>query len=151
MAAMQPEFQDEEPVNVFDFWEGANFKLKIKTVAGYWNYDSSEFDRVSALSADDDELETIYGQQHSLEAFTAPSEFKTYDELEARKNVVLGAAPAVSRAQEEEEYEPAPVSGGFNDSDITPKSSFRQKMESSSSTADEDDDALSYFARLAED
>ncbi len=151
MAAMQPEFQDEEPVNVFDFWEGANFKLKIKTVAGYWNYDSSEFDRVSALSADDDELETIYGQQHSLEAFTAPSEFKTYDELESRKNVVLGAAPAVSRAQEEEEYEPAPVSGGFNDSDITPKSSFRQKMESSSSTADEDDDALSYFARLAED
>ena len=71
LAAMQPEFQDETPVNVFDLWEGANFKLKIKKVAGYWNYDSSEFDSVSALSADDDDLETIWKTEYSLEAFTA--------------------------------------------------------------------------------
>ena len=142
MAAMQPEFQDETPVNVFDFWEGANFKLKIKTVAGYWNYDSSEFDSPSALSADDDELETIYGQQHSLEAFTSDSEFKSYDALEDRLNSVLGlgkpkAAPAPTF--EDEEYEPAPVSSStadFNAPDITPSSN-------------DDDDALSYFAKLA--
>ena len=145
LGAMQPEFQDETPVNVFDFWEGANFKLKIKTVAGYWNYDSSEFDSPSALSADDDELETIYGQQHSLEAFTADSEFKSYDALEDRLNSVLGlgkpkAAPAPTF--EDEEYEPAPVSSStastadFNAPDITPSSN-------------DDDDALSYFAKLA--
>jgi hypothetical protein len=154
-AAMEPEFQDETPVNVFDFWEGANFKLKIKTVAGYWNYDSSEFDRPAALSEDDSKLEEIYENQYSLEAFTAPSEFKTYDELENRKDVVLGVAPAIRQAQQEEEYEPAPMGGGFNDSDITPKSSFRQRMEGGSSSQPsapaDDDDALSYFARLAEE
>jgi hypothetical protein len=141
LAAMQPEFQDETPVNVFDFWEGANFKLKIKTVAGYWNYDSSEFDSPSALSADDDELETIYGQQHSLEAFTADSEFKSYDALEDRLNSVLGLRKAAAPAPtfEDEEYEPAPVSSStadFNAPDITPSSN-------------DDDDALSYFAKLA--
>jgi hypothetical protein len=137
LAAMQPEFQDETPVNVFDFWEGANFKLKIKTVAGYWNYDSSEFDSPSALSADDDELETIYGQQYSLEAFTAPSEFKSYDALEDRLNTVLGIGkPKASAAPtfEDEEYDPAPVSAA-------PARQAEPEVE--------DDDALSYFARLA--
>ena len=145
LAAMQPEFQDEEPVNVFDFWEGANFKLKIKTVAGFWNYDSSEFDRPAAISADDEEMEATWKKQYSLEAFTAPDQFKTYEALEDRLNMVLGNAPARTAAPvvEEEEYDPAPVAtsggiggaGGFNDADITPSSN--------------DDDALSYFAKLA--
>jgi hypothetical protein len=141
LAAMQPEFQDETPTNVFDFWEGANFKLKIKTVAGYWNYDSAEFDSPSALSADDDELETIYSKQYSLESFTNASEFKSYDALEDRLNNVLGlrkssAAPSF----ESEEYDPAPVSSStadFNAPDITPSSN------------DDDDTSLSYFAKLA--
>ena len=135
LAAMQPEFQDETPVNVFDFWEGANFKLKIKTVAGYWNYDSAEFDSPSALSADDDELETIYSQQHSLEAFTNASEFKSYDALEDRLNNVLGLRKAAAAPSfESEEYEPAPVS----------TAPARQ-----ADPVVEDDDALSYFAKLA--
>ena len=135
LAAMQPEFQDETPVNVFDFWEGANFKLKIKTVAGYWNYDSAEFDSPSALSADDDELETIYSQQHSLEAFTTASEFKSYDALEDRLNNVLGLRKAAAAPSfESEEYEPAPVS----------TAPARQ-----ADPVVEDDDALSYFAKLA--
>ena len=82
LAAMQPEFQDETPVNVFDLWEGANFKLKIKKVAGFWNYDSSEFDSISALSADDTELEATWKSEHSLEAFTAADQFKSYEDLE---------------------------------------------------------------------
>ena len=149
MASMQPEFQDEKPVNVFDFWEGANFALKIKQVGGFWNYDSSLFQAPTALSADDAELEHIYNSMHSLSAFTADSEFKSYDDLETRLGAALGAPKTVQRAQEEEEYEPvayeAPArreTGGFNDSDITPKAS---------SSVDDDDDALSYFARLAED
>ena len=150
IAAMQPEFQDETPVNVFDFWEGANFKLKIKTVAGYWNYDSSEFDSVSALSADDDELEAIWKQQHSLEAFTAADQFKTYEELENRLNLVLGMSQPAARRVDPETYEDE--SEGFNAPDITPSapSAFREKMSSPAPVVD-DDDALSYFAKLAEE
>ncbi|CAF34264.1 ssDNA binding protein [Synechococcus phage S-PM2] len=141
LAAMQPEFQDETPVNVFDFWEGANFKLKIKTVAGYWNYDSSEFDSPSALSADDEDLETIWKQQHSLEAFVVPSEFKSYEEIETRMNSVLGlSAPTRSASPvfDDDEYEPAPIS---NKAPVT--------ASVAASSDPDDDDALSYFARLA--
>ena len=157
LAAMQPEFQDETPVNVFDLWEGANFKLKIKKVAGYWNYDSSEFDSVSALSADDDELEATWKSEHSLEAFTAKDQFKSYEDLERRLNLVLGigSRPAARPSVDDEEYEPVAATGGFNDADITPQSSFRQQMSTPSPVKEEavvdDDDALSYFARLAEE
>ena len=91
LAAMQPEFDDETPVNPFDLWEGANFKLKIRTVAGYWNYDASEFAAPTALSADDDEMEQLWKQAHSLEAFTAADQFKSYDEIESAW--VLCSAP----------------------------------------------------------
>jgi hypothetical protein len=148
LAAMQPEFQDEDPVNVFDLWEGANFKLKIKKVAGYWNYDSSEFDSVSALSADDDELEGIWKQEYSLEAFTNKDQFKSYEDLERRLNLVLGitqrtAVPSV----DDEEYEPVAA---------PEPSSFRSRVSAAPSPVKEeavvdDDDALSYFARLAEE
>jgi len=141
MAAMQPEFQDETPVNPFDLWEGANFKLKIKTVAGYWNYDSSEFDRVAALSADDDELEATWKQAYSLEEYTSDSQFKGYEELDTRLNAVLNVAPRVAAVQQEEEFDPIPTS-------TIETSSFREKMSASTS---DDDDALSYFAALAND
>ena len=148
LAAMQPEFQDETPTNVFDLWEGANFKLKIKKVAGYWNYDSSEFDSVSALSADDDQLEGIWKQENSLEAFTHKDQFKSYEDLERRLNMVLGitqrtAVPTV----DSEEYEPVVSTGGFNDPDITASAPSPVKQEA----VVDDDDALSYFARLAEE
>jgi hypothetical protein len=141
LAAMQPEFQDETPVNVFDFWEGANFKIKIKTVGGYWNYDASEFSSPAVLSSDDDEMEAIWKQAYSLEAFVAPSEFKSYDDLETRMNSVLGAAPATRQVQQEEYQDPAPVATSTQQRDVD-LPSFK---------SDEDDDALSYFARLAEE
>ena len=135
-------------MNVFDLWEGANFKLKIKKVAGYWNYDSSEFDSVSALSADDDDLETIWKSEHSLEAFTNKDQFKSYEDLERRLNMVLGitqrtAVPSV----DDEEYEPVAA---------PEPSSFRSRVSAAPSPVKEeavvdDDDALSYFARLAEE
>ena len=89
MAAMQPEFEDETPINPFDFWEGANFKLKIRKVDGYWNYDKSEFDKPSKLNDNDDEMEKIWNTQYSLKDFTAPSNFKSYDELKTRLDAVL--------------------------------------------------------------
>jgi len=141
LAAMQPEFQDETPVNVFDFWEGANFKLKIKTVGGYWNYDSSEFAAPSALSADDEEMESLWQQAYSLESHTSADQFKSYTELENRMSMVLGTSTPSAPSVESEEYDPAPVSSStadFNSPDIT-------------SSSNDDDDALSYFARLAND
>jgi hypothetical protein len=150
LTAMQPEFQDETPVNVFDLWEGANFKLKIKKVAGYWNYDSSEFDSVSAVSADDDELEAVWKKEYSLEAFTSKDQFKTYEELEARLNLVLGITSRPARpsyGEDEEDFEPVAEE---------PVSSFRSRVTVAPSPVKEeavvdDDDALSYFARLAEE
>ena len=157
MEAMQPEFEDETPINPFDFWQGANFKLKLKKVAGYWNYDSSEFDRPGALLDDDDALEALWKKQYSLSALTAADQFKSYEQLETRLKMVLGKKSAPPRLDEEVNDEdndrgnfqpdwaasrPAPEpTSDFNAPDITPKS-----------TASEDeDDALSYFQRLAEE
>ena len=147
LAAMQPEFQDETPVNVFDLWEGANFKLKIKKVAGFWNYDSSEFDSVSALSSDDTELEATWKQEHSLEAFVARDQFKSYEDLEKRLQLVLGSAPRATVPSVGDELEDESEGRG------PAPSSFRQQMSApvKKEAVVEDDDALSYFASLASD
>ena len=143
-AAMQPEFEDEEAIDPFDFWKGANFKLKAKNVAGYRNYDSSEFASPDALLDDDDELEAIWKKQYSLEEFTKQDQFKSYDELEKRMNAVLNpnntrraVAPEVFDEEEE----------------IQTKSIEQIKEESRvvSSASDDDDDVLARFQRLAEE
>ena len=141
LAAMQPEFQDETPVNVFDLWEGANFKLKIKKVAGFWNYDSSEFDSVSAISADDSELEAIWKKEYSLESFTSRDQFKSYEDLERRLNLVLGIGQPVATVPtvDDEEFEPIPAPVAATPSPVKEEAVV------------DDDDALSYFAKLAEE
>ena len=141
LAAMQPEFQDEEPINVFDLWEGANFKLKIKKVAGFWNYDSSEFDSVSAISADDSELEAIWKKEYSLESFTSRDQFKSYQDLERRLNLVLGIGQPVATVPtvDDEEFEPIPTPVAATPSPVKEEAVV------------DDDDALSYFAKLAEE
>ena len=148
LAAMKPEFQDETPVNVFDLWEGANFKLKIKKVAGFWNYDSSEFDSVSALSSDDTELEATWKSEHSLEAFVARDQFKSYEDLEKRLQLVLGSSPRATVPTVGDELEDESEGRG------PAPSSFRQQMSAppvKKEAVVEDDDALSYFASLASD
>jgi len=142
-AAMQPEFEDEEAIDPFDFWQGANFKLKAKNVAGYRNYDSSEFAAVSPLLDDDDAMEAIWKKESSLAEFVAPEQFKTYDELKVRLEYVLGkrgAKPVAQDPEVEEEYETTPVA------------ETRETVSSVASTSSEieDDDTLSYFQRLAE-
>ena len=95
--AMNPEFADETPINPFDFWEGANFKMKIRNVEGYRNYDKSEFAAKSALlEGDDSKLEDLWKKEYSLKEFTQKSNFKSYDQLKARLEKVLGLTEAVS-------------------------------------------------------
>jgi len=157
MAAMQPEFKDESPINPFDFWQGADFKVKIRKVDGYWNYDKSEFSRPGTLgNMSDDELEAVWKKQYSLTEFTAESNFKTFEELEARLNTVLNTkAPARRVDQETEEDEivtrqTAPSSWSEEVSTFRSTVSAAAPSLPSFGNEDEDDD-LSYFARLAEE
>ena len=153
MEAMQPEFEDETPINPFDFWGGANFKLKIVKKDGYWNYDKSEFDHVAPLLDDDDALEAVWKKQYSLAAVTAPDQFKTYEQLEARLKMVLGQK--TSRPRLDEEVEDEDNDRGTYTPDFTSRRSEPElptvSSSSSSSNDEDEDDALSYFQRLAEE
>ena len=153
--AMQPEFEDEAPVNPFDFWQGANFRLKIRKVEGYWNYDKSEFDSPEPLLKDDDAMEAIWKKEYSLSAIVAPDQFKSYDELEKRLNSVLGigkVAPKTSTADEEEHYESYAPKQNIEENVMQElEESYRKSksVELPKVTSDEDDDTLSYFQKLA--
>ena len=115
---MQPEFKDEDPINPFDPWSGCNFKLKIRKVGGFTNYDKSEFDSQSAMfGGDDEKIEKIWKQQYSLAEFISPDNFKSYDELKKRLYEVLGGdirgtAPAMRTADDmsEEDFKEKPSS-----------------------------------------
>ena len=139
MEAMQPAFEDETPLNPFDFWEGADFKLKLRTVEGYWNYDKSEFDSPSPLFDDDEKIEEVWKKQYSLADFTAPTNFKSYDELKNRLNMVLAGTTTVGTATKVMESEPVET--------VTVDTEPVANVEVSSN---EEDDTLSYFEKLAD-
>ena len=141
-AAIQPEFEDEEAIDPFDFWQGANFKLKAKNVAGYRNYDSSEFAAVTPLLDDDDALEAIWKKQYSLEEFVAADQFKSYDDLKKRLESVLRVGS--TRIQPTEDLEHEDDDRGSAEELVT------AATQATPSTEDEDD-ALSYFAKLAQE
>jgi len=143
-AAMQPEFEDEEAIDPFDFWQGANFKLKAKNVAGYRNYDSSEFAAVSPLLDDDDALEALWKKQFSLAEIVAPDQFKSYEDLKKRLEYVLGS----KRPTQDPDVFDEDNDRGEAEELVTAAVS----APSTTSTVDkEEDDALSYFAKLAEE
>ena len=150
MEAMQPEFEDESPINPFDFWQGANFKLKIVKKDGFWNYDKSEFDSVAPLLDDDDALEAIWKKEYSLAAVTAADQFKSYEDLERRLKYVLGKKPAQSRYIPDSELEDE--SEGYNSRSVAEETVTKAvSTPTPSTTVDKDeDDALSYFQKLAE-
>ena len=142
--AMQPAFADETPINPFDFWKGADFKVKIRKVEGYWNYDKSEFAEPSTLKGfDDSELEIVWKQQYSLADFTKADKFKTFEELETRLNTVLN--PNTPPRQTEIEDLEDQSEGLYKDVAAQSAPAFK----SASAPATEEDDALSYFAKLA--
>ena len=145
-AAMQPEFEDEEAIDPFDFWQGANFKLEAKNVAGYRNYDSSEFAPQSPLLDDDDALEALWKKELSLAEIVAPEQFKSYDDLKRRLNYVLGNTAPRQDAEVEDEVEI--IERERAEQEVTAAADSTSR----SVTADADeDDALSYFAKLAEE
>ena len=137
-SALKPEFEDESPVDAFDLWTGANFKLKVRMADGYPNYDKSEFESPSVLAdLEDEDLEKLWKKCHSLQEFVSANNFKTYDQLKARLDAVLGAkktvAPKMDESFDEEEREVVTTSSKSQSSD------------------DDEDETLSYFQRLAEE
>jgi len=151
MEAMQPEFEDETPINPFDFWQGANFKLKLVKKDGYWNYDKSEFDRVAPLLEDDDALEAVWKKQYSLTAVTAPDQFKSYEDLEKRLKYVLGQKSAPRPRLDEEVDDEDNDRGSYTPDFTSRRPEPELPVVSSSSNDDDEDDALAYFQRLAEE
>jgi len=140
MEAMQPAFDDEVAVNPFDFWTGANFKLKLRKVEGYWNYDKSEFSDPSPLFDDDDKLEEVWKKQYPLSEFTAASNFKSYDELKKRLDTVLTGTTTVGNATDM--MEDAPKAEPKVDTKPTPAPTVN---------TDDDEDTMSYFEKLAKE
>tara|TARA_S200000501_G_C20815428_1_gene740329 strand:+ start:694 stop:1632 length:939 start_codon:yes stop_codon:yes gene_type:complete len=156
MDAMQPEFADEDPLNPFDFWEGANFKLKIRDVEGYRNYDKSEFDRQIPLSEDDTYLEEVYNKMHKLEEFTDPKSYKTYSELKAKLISVLGedAVGGASSVNDEVKLGNSTPPPAMKTEDILEDAipDFNETAEQTSAKKEEkEDDTMSYFANLVND
>ena len=140
-AAMQPEFEDEEAIDPFDFWQGANFKLKAKNVAGYRNYDSSEFTAVSPLLDDDDALEALWKKENSLAELVANDQFKSYDELKTRLSYVLGNKKVTQDVETIDEDNDRGEAEQLVTAAVT--------STPTPSSTDDDDEALSYFAKLA--
>ena len=139
MDVMQPDFADETPVNPFDLWEGADFKLKIRNVEGYRNYDKSEFSSAGQL-AEDDKLEAIYNQMHDLGEFTDPKNYKTYSELQAKLMRVLGeeANAGTPTLQQEKII-----------NDPAPEPQIKSEPITAEQMSGDEEDTLSYFAKLA--
>ena len=135
---MNPQFDDESPMNPFDFWEGANFKLKVRKVDGFWNYDKSEFEAAAALlDGNDTQLEEVYGKLYSLKQFLTEENFKSYDELKEKFNRVVTGSSVTGTVEkftaQKKPVETAPV------------------VEDTTPTKSDDDETLSYFAKLADE
>jgi hypothetical protein len=132
--AMNPAFEDEKAINPFDYWTGANFKLKIRKVDGYQNYDKSEFESPSPLFKEDAKIEKVWKSQHSLKLLVDEKEFKSYEDLKSRLDKVLGltGTPVAKTTVDQIKESPKAV---------------QRKVES----VDEDDDDLAYFSKLAEE
>ena len=140
---MQPQFEDEKPINPFDFWEGADFKLKIRKVDGFWNYDKSEFDSPKEIADNDESIEGIWSKQYPLKPFLEESNFKSYDELKSKLDKVLTG----SRSTGTVEDMVTPPSLSETKPDVVKES----VADSSSNDPVEDDETLSYFSKLAEE
>lgn len=145
--AMNPKFEDESPMNPFDLWEGANFKLKIRNVEGYRNYDKSEFESPAPLLDDDSEMEKVWKREHPLAEFIDPKNFKSYDELKGKLDRVLGltqGSPKPSTTAESHPWEK-----DEQESERAPMKTLKAKAPAT--TIDEDDEDIDFFKKLAED
>lgn len=140
---MNPEFEDEKPINPFDLWTGANFKLKIRNVEGYRNYDKSEFDTPAPLMDDDDALEKVWKSEYPLQEYLDPSQFKSYDELKVKLYRVLALNEST-----EESTAAAPAIKSAPARNI-PTAAAEDEAPWTNDTTEDDDETMSFFQNLA--
>jgi len=150
--AISPAFEDENAINPFDLrGEGANFKIKIRKVDGYWNYDKSEFDSVAPLFDNEEQINQVFSQVHSLSAVIAPDEFKSYEDLKEKLERVLGTVGSTSTAESvAEDLEEVPWSN-VNTASTASEPVIESAEVSAGVTASSEDDAMDYFKKLAQD
>jgi len=152
MDSMQPQFPDEAPVNPFDMWQGADFTIKIRKVEGYPNYDASSFKSPAQVAGDDDQLEAIYNKQHDCTEWTDPKNFKSYDELKSRLALVLGeSAPRTVRENVSLDTSTPYVAPQASAPAAAAPMAAPAPMATAENTALDEDDTMSYFAKLAAD
>ncbi len=152
MDSMQPQFPDEAPVNPFDMWNGADFTIKIRKVEGYPNYDASSFKSPAQIAGDDSELEAIYNKQHDCTEWTDPKNYKTYDELKSRLALVLGeSAPRTVREEVSLDTSTPYVAPQASAPAAVAPMAAPAPMATAENTALDEDDTMSYFAKLAAD
>ena len=152
MDSMQPQFPDEAPVNPFDMWQGADFTIKIRKVEGYPNYDASSFKSPAQVAGDDDQLEAIYNKQHDCTEWTDPKNFKTYDELKSRLALVLGeSAPRTVREEVSLDTSTPYIAPQASAPAAAAPMAAPAPMATAENTALDEDDTMSYFAKLAAD
>jgi hypothetical protein len=173
-----------DPINPFSLFEGANLKLKIRSVESdingskkkLPNYEKSTFDEVGPLLPDEDDMEAVWNQCHKLQPFLDPSNFKSYEQLKARLDKVLGLnsntahedpqeveTPYSKNSQrpnwkgsagEDEDDDDIPFTVAKRvkevepDEDDTPGDS--EDDEPSAVVDDDEDEGMSFFKKLAE-
>lgn len=142
MNAIEPEFEDEKAFNPFDFWEGAPFKLKIRNVEGYRNYDKSEFGDCEPLFPDDDAMEKVWKSEYDLSEFVDPKQFKSYSDIKKKFLLAINAPEQVVKTEENEE------DNSFTSEPV--KAPKTQKTESAKVAVDDDDD-FQLFSALIDD
>jgi hypothetical protein len=147
-AAGAPEFDDETPVNVFDLFNGADFKLKSRKADGFIKYDKSGFEEPSQWLSDEDKMESLYNDMYSLNAEVAEDKFKTYDELKTKFLRVTGGSASASSFTAESISSPEPVSDVSKQGDEIPWDT--NDTAGSTSANAEEDDTMSYFSKLAD-
>tara|TARA_Y100001963_G_scaffold76935_1_gene106671 strand:- start:2249 stop:3157 length:909 start_codon:yes stop_codon:yes gene_type:complete len=142
--AMKPDFEDEKPINPFDFWQGANFKLKIRKVDGFWNYDKSEFETATTIKENDEAIEELWNKQFPLKPFLAPDNFKSYDELKAKLDKVLSGSRNTGTAED------VAIPPATPKANSVPQEAV-DTVPSTTTTDSDSDETLSYFSKLAEE
>ena len=146
---MNPQFADEEAMNPFDLWSGASFKLKIRNVEGYRNYDKSEFSQAAPLFEDDNNMEAVWKQEHSLQAFLAPTNFKSYEELQTKLNAVLGLNESGTMQPAAARHAAASRKPAEDEDELPWQAPKQERAAPAKSAVAEDDSDLEFFRKLA--
>ena len=148
------EIEGREGINPFDFWGGANFKLRAKKVAGYPNYDSSEFQEPGTLEGlDDAQLESIWTREYALQPLVGADMFKSYDQLQERLNMVLNLKGGAATEKVTETLSAKPDFNRVENMNLKPKAVDLHAPETISKEdqpSEDDEDVMDYFKKLAD-